>query len=158
MKKRHIKMFVINIVVSVLSIVVLTMLGNSIIGTIVFAIWGEQNGLLATNIIIRILLPLFLALGIHLQNIRNEKEYNEYIAEMKEKRYEYSFKDDVILLIRNNDFWVEVGIFAFFSLVMMLVVQNPKWMFLLAIPLFVPINIFSHAMIHKSWIKRKTKI
>ena len=158
MKKRYIKMFVINIVVSILSIVFLTILGNSIIGTIAFAIWGEQKGWLATNIIIRILMPLFLALGIHLQNIRNEKDFDEYIAEMKEKNYEYSFKEDVIFLIRNKDFWVEVGTFAFFSLIMMLVVQSPKWMFLPAIPLFVPINIFSHAIIHKSWIKKKTKI
>ena len=77
MKKRYIKMFVINIVVSILSIVVLTILGNSIIGTIAFAIWGEQKGWLATNIIIRILMPLFLALGIHLQNIRNEKDFDD---------------------------------------------------------------------------------
>ena len=114
MKKRYIKMFMINIVVCILAIVVLTILGNSIIGTIAFAIWGKQKGLLATNIIIRILMPIFLALAIHLQNTRNEIDFNEYIAEMKEKNYEYSFKEDVNFLIRNKNFWVEIGIFAFF--------------------------------------------
>ena len=158
MKKKYMKMLVINIIVAVASIFVLTMLGNSIIGTIAFGFWGEERGWIATNIIIRILMCVFLMLGIHIQNIRNEKDYNEYISIMKEKEYKYNLKSDIESIIKNRDYLVEVIIFSLVSLILMLVVQKPRWMFCVSIPLFCPINIFSHVLIHKSWIKKKTKI
>ena len=158
MKKKYIKMFVINIVVTILSIVVLSILGNSIIGTIAFAVWGEESGWIATNIIIRVLMSVVLALGVHIQNMRNEKDYDEYISIMKNKNYEYNFKSDIDEIVKAKNYWVELVFFTIFSLIMMAVVQNPKWMFLIAIPFYLPINLFSHVLIHKSWIKRKTKI
>ena len=111
-------------------------------------IFGEEKGVFGANIIIRILMNLAIIASIHFQNLKNDDDFEAYISAMKEKEYKYDFKTDIKEIFKGKAFWIEFILFT---------VLCAATMFLIAIPLFIPINLFSHVLIHKSWIKEKTE-
>ena len=138
----------ISILVFLVTMFLLTFLADSVILTVAFAIFGEEKGVFGANIIVRILINLVLMGSIHFQNLKNDDDFDTYTTEMKEKEYCYDFKSDVKSIFREKGFWIELIIFSVLCL---------ATMFLIAIPLFLLINLFSHVLIHKSWIKEKTE-
>lgn len=148
MKRKYFKMFFINLIAFLVAIFFLTFLGDSVIFSIANGIFGEERGALGANIIIRILMNLVLMASIHFQNLKNDDDFEAYISAMKEKEYKYDFKADVKEIFKGKAFWIEFVLFTVFC---------AATMFLIAIPLFIPINLFSRVLIHKSWIKEKTE-
>ena len=148
MKRKYFKMFFINLIAFLVAIFFLMFLGDSVIFSVANGIFGEEKGILGTNIIIRILMNLVLIASIHFQNLKNDDDFEAYTSAMKEKEYKYDFKTDIKEIFKGKAFWIEFILFT---------VLCAATMFLIAIPLFIPINLFSHVFIHKSWIKEKTE-
>ena len=135
----------------IISTVAVTILGRTIILTIVNAIIDTENlAITVTEIIMRILWPLVAFVIIYIHKRRDGDGYKSYISSMEEK--EYDTKVDFNELIHNKSIWEEIIFVSIITIVYWLFSFSFVWI-LLNIPLFIVFAFVSPILIHKSWLK-----
>ena len=138
-----------------ISAVILTALGNSVLATLCCAIFGEESGLVATVVIMRILLPIVTMIMIYFSAKNNTEQRREYIKLMDGKQYD--IKQDFNELLRSKQIWSDI---IFLSVVIFI-----YWLFHISFP-FVLIYIPSFAVffflvniyLHKRWLKQSREL
>lgn len=135
------------------SIVVSTVLGATILIPICNAIWGDEtsggSGTIATQIIMRLLVPIFAFVLIYFRKKNNREEYRNYIANMREQ--EYTIKQDIKELMKNKNLWTEVIFVSIITIIYWAMNYVFPWIFI-NIPLFILFEFAATIRIHSIWL------
>ena len=138
-----------------ISAVILTVLGNSVLATICCAIFGEENGIAATVIVMRIFLPITTMVMIYFYANKNAEQRREYIKLMEDKQYDV--KQDLNEMLHSKQVWTDV---IFMSVVIFI-----YWLFhivfpfvLAYIPLFAVFFFWLNIHLHKRWLKQSREM
>lgn len=157
MKKSGIKIFLINLALLIGGLVLLRLLAVTVFATIFNAIFGNPvSGIYATNVFIRICLPLFNIFGICIPHTRDVEERKEFLDTLGAEKY--NRKEDFKKLAKTKLFRTECIIFAILYIVMFFISTSPKWIFLVAVLIFPFINLWHYTAIHKRWAGERIRL
>ncbi len=135
------------------SILASFVIGNTFLLTICNAIWGSAEsggqGTVATEIIMRLLVPVFAIIAIYIRKRNNRDAYREYTKKMKEQ--EYSAKKDFQELLRNKNLWAEIIFTSIISVIYWAINFRFFWL-LLNIPIFMVFDFLATIRIHYMWL------
>lgn len=138
-----------------ISAVILTVLGNSVLATLCCAIFGEDAGLVATVIVMRIFLPIITMIMIYFYTKNNTEQRREYIKMMDGKQYDV--KQDLDALLHSKRVWSDV--------ILLSVVIIIYWLFHIAfpfvlayIPAFAVFFFWLNIHLHKHWLKKSREM
>ncbi len=128
-------------------------IGNTFLLTICNAVWGAAasggHGTVATEIIMRLLVPVLAMIAIYIRKRNNRDAYREYRKQMKEQ--EYSAKKDFQELLRNKNLWAEIIFTTIISVIYWAMNFRFFWL-LLNIPLFMLFDFLAAIRIHHVWM------
>ena len=138
-----------------ISAVILTVLGNSVLATLCCAIFGEVEGLVATVIVMRIVMPVLAMFLIYMYDKKNSEERREYIKLMEGKQYDS--KQDLQELIHSKKIWGDV-IFVSVITVIYWLMNIGFPIILVNIPVFALFVFGLNLHLHKSWLKQSREM
>ena len=147
--KKGMKLFFINVALFIAFYFLLRLLSLTLFASIFNAIFGPGNGLVASNILMRICLPIVNCLAICIPHARNEEARREFLKTLDADKYDR--KADFKTLAKTKDFRIECIVFVIIYLVLFFIATQPKWIFLVAILAFPFINLWHHTAVHKQW-------
>ena len=147
---KPVKLFLINAALLIGSVMLLNLLGVTLFATIFNAIMGNPvSGAYATNVFIRICLPFANGLAICIPHARNAEARREFLDVLGAEKYDR--KADFKALAKTKQFRNECIIFTILYVIMFFIAMPPKWVFLVAIPVFPFINLLHHTSVRKKW-------
>lgn len=139
----------------VAAITISTILGSTFLLTICNAIWGGEEsggaGLVATQIIMRLMIPLIALTMIYLHKKKDRNEYRIFITKTKERKY--SAKQDIRDLLKSKDLWAEVIFVSIITIIYWAFNYIFFWIFV-NIPLFIIFQFVSSIRIHSLWLSK----
>ena len=138
-----------------ISAVILTVLGNSVLATLCCAIFGEEAGLVATVIVMRIVMPVLAMFLIYMYDKKNSEERREYIKLMEGKQYDS--KQDLQELIHSKKIWGDV-IFVSVITVIYWLMNIGFPIILVNIPIFTLFAFWLNLHLHKLWLKQSREL
>jgi len=121
--------------------------------TLCCAIFGEEWGLFAADLIRYFCWPLVAFVFIYVTRRKDVTLKQEYLHR-KEGRL-YSFRTDVAEILRSSAFWKEFAIAVLLTLVYCLV--NPFLLFI-NIPLFLAFNLGAYLHLHRTWLRDRLRV
>ncbi len=143
------------LVAYIVSLVISTFLGQTIIGTICYSVFGvpsEGGGLIATQVVMRILFILLALPIIHWRRQLYGNGYRAFKEKMKDK--EYSVKEDMKEIARTKSTWEE-AVFVSVITTLFWLTAIPHFWILINIPVFIGFQFLDGVIIHKIWLKDK---
>ncbi len=154
---KPVKLFFINLALLIGCVMLLNLLSVTVFATIFNAIMGNPVfGAYATNVFIRICLPCINGLAICIPHARNAEARREFLNTLGADKYDR--KADFKNLAKTKQFRTECIIFAILYIFMFLTSNAPKWIFLVAIPVFPFINLWHHTAVRKRWASERIRL
>ena len=152
--KVFMKSLIIYIAISLIAIVFAFILGNTILRTLAFAIFGKEHGNIANQIIMRITLFLiiFIIGGIVNRRRVNTSENKKLYLGMQNNQ-PYALKNDIKLIISESEFFSEFFAMGIVVFVYSLLFQSLWYIFVL--PIFALYNGWLYVCIHKFWANNR---
>ncbi len=150
------KLFFINVALLIGGVMLLNLLSITVFATIFNAIMGNPvSGAYATNVFIRICLPFVNGLAICIPHARDAEARRGFLNTLGAEKYDR--KADFKNLAKTKQFRNECIIFAILYIFMFFTSNAPKWIFLVAIPIFPFINLWHHTAVHKKWASERIR-
>ena len=157
MKRSVIKLFLINVALLIGGSMLVYLLSITLFATIFNAIMGNPvSGAYATNVFMRICLPVINGLAICIPHARNAEARRDFLNAIGAEKYDR--KADFKALVKTKDFRNECIVFSILYIVMFFISMSPKWIFLVAILVFPFINLWHHTAIHKQWASERIRL
>ena len=136
-----------DVIFFIISAIAATVIGRTVLLTIAYAIFGEDNGVAAATVMMRIAAFIFTFALIEIFNYKNDSEKRTYLSIMQDKKY--SFRDDYKEIVKSEYFLSEcipvIIITVAFSLLISTLYLLPF------IIIFCFLHIFIYTLIHKRW-------
>ena len=150
------KLFFINLALLIGGTMLVYLLSITLFATIFNAIMGNPvSGAYATNVFMRICLPVINGLAICIPHARNAGARRDFLNAIGAEKYDR--KADFKALVKTKDFRNECIIFSILYIVMFFISMSPKWVFLVAILVFPFINLWHHTAVHKRWASERIR-
>lgn len=157
MKKSVVKLFLINVALSIGGIMLLNLLAVTLFATIFNAIMGNPvSGAYATNVFIRICLTVINGLAICIPHARNAEARRDFLNVLGAEKYDR--KADFKALAKTKEFRNECIIYAIIYITLVFIATRPKWIFLVAILVFPFINLWHHTAVRKAWASERIRL
>lgn len=183
--KYTLKLFFINVGILIGGMILIYILSSALFATVFTVAFGNiDDGFYATNVFIRICLPVANCLAICLPRAKNIRARIAYLNALGDAPY--SRKKDLLQLLKTKEFYIECIIFAALYVVMFFIYEPPKWIFyavifiypylnltydtevlfmadppkwiyLVAILVFFIFNLWHHTVVHKLWAKNRIR-
>ena len=106
---------------------------------------------MATQIIMRLMIPLIALTMIYLHKKKDRNEYRIFITKTKDR--EYSAKQDIRDLLKSKDLWAEVIFVSIITIIYWAFNYIFFWIFV-NIPLFIIFQFVSSIRIHSLWLSK----
>jgi len=154
---KPVKLFLINVALSIGGIMLLNLLAVTLFATIFNAIMGNPvSGAYATNVFIRICLTVINGLAICIPHARNAEARRDFLNALGAEKYDR--KADFKALAKTKEFRNECIIYAIIYITLVFIATRPKWIFLVAILVFPFINLWHHTAVHKQWASERIRL
>ena len=154
---KPVKLFFINLALLIGGTMLVYLLSITLFATIFNAIMGNPvSGAYATNVFMRICLPVINGLAICIPHARNAEARRDFLNAIGAEKYDR--KADFKALVKTKDFRNECIVFSILYIVMFFISMSPKWIFLVAILVFPFINLWHHTAIHKQWASERIRL
>lgn len=137
----------------ILVLIVLTILGNTALGTLFAAIFGEEKAIPATVLFMRIAWYIIVFLIIFLRKRKNDDKRKEFLSEIIPET-PYSLKTDAVAILKDGDYRAECLAMSIIAVVSTLIFKIA--LFLLIIPVFIIVNFLMEWCLHHHWITEKS--
>ena len=121
--------------------------------TLCCAVFGEDWGLFAAEIIRYLCWPVVAFVFIYLARRKDVTLKQEYLRQ-KEGQY-YSFWTDVAEILRAPAFWKEFAIAVILTAIYWL--ANPLLLYI-NIPTFFAFNLWSYLHLHRTWLRDRLRV
>lgn len=151
--KKIVITFCIYLFVSLAVLFLLPIACSNIVLTVFNSIFGEFEGLAATNIFMHICFPVLSALIVLIVKFKSGEEKRNYLKSMEHS--EYDFRRDVKAIIKSRDFCVECAIFALIFIVISLIGDPSTVTYIIASALFFGVNLLLTCRFHKKWFEQR---
>ena len=153
---KPVKLFFINLALLICGTILVYLLSITLFATIFNAIMGNPvSGAYATNVFMRICLPVINGLAICIPHARNAEARRDFLNAIGAEKYDR--KADFKALVKTKDFRNECIVFSILYIVMFFISMSPKWIFLVAILVFPFINLWHHTAVHKRWASERIR-
>ena len=154
---KPVKLFLINVALSIGGIMLLNLLAVTLFATIFNAIMGNPvSGAYATNVFIRICLTVINGLAICIPHARNAEARRDFLNALGAEKYDR--KADFKALAKTKEFRNECIIYAIIYITLVFIATRPKWIFLVAILVFPFINLWHHTAVRKAWASERIRL
>ena len=154
---KSIKLFFINLALLIGGTMLVYLLSITLFATIFNAIMGNPvSGAYATNVFMRICLPVINGLAICIPHARNAEARRDFLNAIGAEKYDR--KADFKALVKTKDFRNECIVFSILYIVMFFISMSPKWIFLVAILVFPFINLWHHTAVRKQWASERIRL
>ena len=154
---KPVKLFFINLALLIGGTMLVYLLSITIFATIFNAIMGNPvSGAYATNVFMRICLPVINGLAICIPHARNAEARRDFLNAIGAEKYDR--KADFKALVKTKDFRNECIVFSILYIVMFFISMSPKWIFLVAILVFPFINLWHHTAVRKQWASERIRL
>lgn len=154
---KPVKLFLINVALSIGGIMLLNLLAVTLFATIFNAIMGNPvSGAYATNVFIRICLTVINGLAICIPHARNAEARRDFLNVLGAEKYDR--KADFKALAKTKEFRNECIIYAIIYITLAFIATRPKWIFLVAILVFPFVNLWHHTAVHKTWASERIRL
>ena len=151
---KPVKLFFINLALLIGGTILVYLLSITLFATIFNAIMGNPvSGAYATNVFMRICLPVINGLAICIPHARNAEARRDFLNAIGAEKYDR--KADFKALAKTKDFRNECIVFTILYIVMFFISMSPKWIFLVAILVFPFINLWHHTAVRKQWASER---
>ena len=155
--KKGTKLFFISVGLLIGGRMLVYLLSITVFATIFNAIMGNPvSGIYATNVFMRICLPVINGLGICIPHARDAEARREFLNVLGAEKYDR--KADFKTLAKTKGFRTECIIFTILYIYMFIFSVSPKWIFLVAILVFPFINLWHHTAIRKPWASERIRL
>ncbi len=155
--KKGMKLFFISVAFLIGGRMLVYLLSITIFATIFNAIMGDPiSGGYATNVFMRICLPVINGLAICIPHARDAAARREFLNALGAEKYDR--KADFKALAKTKDFRNECIVFAILYIYMFIFAVPPKWIFLVAILAFPLINLWHHTAVRKQWASERIRL
>ena len=157
MKHKVLKLAFISILFLVVGFILVPFLINLLfLGVFNTLFDSEVKGVYATNVLMRFCLCAIPTICICLFNTRDDEARRVYLSTIEGEQYQA--KKDIGFILRDRMYWAECAIFSILSIVMMIIVEKPVWIFVACIPLFAIVNCCCFLYEHKTWASNRIRI
>lgn len=154
---KPVKLFLINVALSIGGIMLLNLLAVTLFATIFNAIMGNPvSGAYATNVFIRICLTVINGLAICIPHARNAEARRDFLNVLGAEKYDR--KADFKALAKTKEFRNECIIYAIIYITLAFIATRPKWIFLVAILVFPFVNLWHHTAVRKAWASERIRL
>ena len=154
---KPVKLFFINLALLIGGTMLVYLLSITLFATIFNAIMGNPvSGAYATNVFMRICLPVINGLAICIPHARNAEARRDFLNVIGAEKYDR--KADFKALVKTKDFRNECIVFSILYIVMFFISMSPKWIFLVAILVFPFINLWHHTAVRKQWASERIRL
>ena len=154
---KPVKLFFINLALLIGGTMLVYLLSITLFATIFNAIMGNPvSGAYATNVFMRICLPVINGLAICIPHARNAEARRNFLNAIGAEKYDR--KADFKALVKTKDFRNECIVFSILYIVMFFISMSPKWIFLVAILVFPFINLWHHTAVRKQWASERIRL
>ena len=154
---KPVKLFFINLALLIGGTILVYLLSITLFATIFNAIMGNPvSGAYATNVFMRICLPVINGLAICIPHARNAEARRDFLNAIGAEKYDR--KADFKALVKTKDFRNECIVFSILYIVMFFISMSPKWIFLVAILVFPFINLWHHTAVRKQWASERIRL
>lgn len=154
---KPVKLFFINLALLIGGTMLVYLLSITLFATIFNAIMGNPvSGAYATNVFMRICLPVINGLAICIPHARNAEARRDFLNAIGAEKYDR--KADFKALVKTKDFRNECIVFSILYIVMFFISMSPKWIFLVAILVFPFINLWHHTAVRKQWASERIRL
>ena len=154
---KPVKLFLINVALSIGGIMLLNLLAVTLFATIFNAIMGNPvSGAYATNVFIRICLTVINGLAICIPHARNAEARRDFLNALGAEKYDR--KADFKALAKTKEFRNECIIYAIIYITLVFIATRPKWIFLVAILVFPFVNLWHHTAVRKAWASERIRL
>ena len=155
--KKGTKLFFISVAFLIGGRLLVYLLSVTVFATIFNAIMGNPvSGIYATNVFMRICLPVINGLAICIPHARDAEARRDFLNALGAEKYDR--KADFKALSKTKEFRNECIIFAILYVYMFIVSMSPKWIFLVAILAFPFVNLWHHTAVHKQWASERIRL
>ena len=154
---KPVKLFFINLALLIGGTILVYLLSITLFATIFNAIMGNPvSGAYATNVFMRICLPVINGLAICIPHARNAEARRDFLNAIGAEKYDR--KADFKALVKTKDFRNECIVFSILYIVMFFISMSPKWIFLVAILVFPFVNLWHHTAVRKQWASERIRL
>ena len=155
--KKGTKLFFISVAFLIGGRLLVYLLSVTVFATIFNAIMGNPvSGAYATNVFMRICLPVINGLAICISHARNAEARRDFLNAIGAEKYDR--KADFKALVKTKDFRNECIVFTILYIYMFIFSVSPKWIFLVAILVFPFINLWHHTAVRKQWASERIRL
>ena len=155
--KKGMKLFLISVALLIGGRMLVYLLSVTVFATIFNAIMGNPvSGAYATNVFMRICLPVINGLAICIPHARDAAARRGFLDALGAEKYDR--KADFKALAKTKSFRTECIIFTILYVYMFIISMSPKWVFLVAILAFPFVNLWHHTAIHKEWASERIRL
>ena len=154
---KPVKLFFINLALLIGGTILVYLLSITLFATIFNAIMGNPvSGAYATNVFMRICLPVINGLAICIPHARDAEARREFLNAIGAEKYDR--KADFKALVKTKDFRNECIVFTILYIYMFIFSVSPKWIFLVAILVFPFVNLWHHTAVRKQWASERIRL
>ena len=121
--------------------------------TLCCAIFGEDWGLFAADLIRYLCWPLVAFVFIYVARRKDVTVKQEYLHQKEGQQYD--FGTDIAEILRSPTFWKEFAIALILTAIYFLV--NPLLLYI-NIPLFFVFNLWAYLHLHRTWLRDRLRI
>ena len=155
--KKGTKLFFISVAFLIGGRLLVYLLSVTVFATIFNAIMGNPvSGIYATNVFMRICLPVINGLAICIPHARDAEARRDFLNAIGAEKYDR--KADFKALVKTKDFRNECIVFTILYIYMFIFSVSPKWIFLVAILVFPFINLWHHTAVRKQWASERIRL
>lgn len=155
--KKGIKLFLINAAILFGFNILLPLLGVTLFATIFNAIFGDPViGVYATNVFIRVCLPVITTISICIYHAKNSEERRAYLGALAAEKYDR--KTDFQAIIKTKELLTDCIVFLILYVFMFFIAQPPKWIFLVAVFIFPVVDVLHYMKKHKQWASERIRL
>ena len=151
--KNTVKTFALYLAITLAVMACVLFLGTYVFWTVFNAIVGEEYGAFATNIFMRIVVPIITAGFTYIIKIKDSVAHREYLQSMEGK--DYDKKADRQTILHSKRFRTECISYAVIFIFIALIGDPWLWMYALYSALFVLYNLCMWMHLHKKWCNER---
>ena len=148
-----IRSMLLDVLFFIISIIISTVIGRTILLTIAYAIFGEENGVAAATVMMRVALILIVFAMIEIISLRNDSEKKDYLSYLQDKPY--IFTDDCKNIIKTEKYFNEC--IAITILIALCSIIMSAFYLLALIIVFYFLHIWFYTTLHRRWAKSRIR-
>lgn len=152
--RMFVRAYVFDLIICVVSLFPITLLGNSVILTICFAIFGEDSGVAVTVIVIRTLWAIVIAAATLIKNAKISDDKSDYLKAREGELYDV--KRDRAEIINHPKYVNECIAMAF--IIAGIAIFSGAWWTVIMPPIFALLNLHVISSRHRKWMESRIRV